>query len=116
MEPALVQTLLPARSHQKDTGLTLTPQPANNVMPDVLLALTLQHALLAQESSKKMQLKAVFVTVQKGTELSVMEAASHVHQTVTHALTQIPALPVLHLSNFKRQQREQFVLTAHQTV
>jgi hypothetical protein len=85
-------------------------------MPDVLLVQTLQHALLARESSKKMQLKAVFVTVQKGTELSVMEAASHAHQTVTHALTQIPALPVLHLSNFKRRPQEQFVLTAHQTV
>jgi hypothetical protein len=116
VEPALVQTLLPAQSHLKDTGSTLQPQPANNVMPDVLLALTLQHALLARESSKKMQLKAVFATVPRGTELSVMEAASHVHLIVRHAPTQTPALPATHLSNFKRRQREQFVLTVHQTV
>jgi len=116
VEPALVQTLLPARSHQKDTGSTLPQKPANNVMPDVLLVQTLQHALLARESSKKMQPKAAFATVQKVTELSVMEAASHVHQTVTHALTQTPALPATHLSSFKRRPREPFVLTAHQTV
>ena len=109
MEPALVQTLLPAQSHLKDTGSTLQPQPANNVMPDVLLALTLQHALLARESSKKMRTKAIFATVQKVTELSVMEAASRVHLIVWHALTQTPALPAMHLSKFSQRQLVPYV-------
>lgn len=116
VEPALVQTLLPAPQQKLDIGLTLPPLLASNAMLDALLARTLQHALHAQESSKQMQLKEIFATVRKDTELSVMEAASRVHQTAQHAPTQTPALPVTHLFRFKQRPREPFALTAHQTV